>query len=88
MWGKTLPTLVKKALELLDQLERRFAGPITGQQLEVDYHIVWSGNELVGDDGIFLRPNIPNWMVEQRGGVMAARGAWNGHTAGANRGNG
>ena len=76
MWGKTLPTLVKKALELSDQLERRFAGPITGQQLEIDYHIVWSGNELVGDDGIFLHPNIPNWMVEQRGGMMAAQGDW------------
>ena len=76
MWGKTLPTLVKKALELSDQLERRFAGPITGQQLEIDFHIVWSGNELVGDDGIFLHPNIPNWMVEQRGGMMAAQGDW------------
>ena len=76
LWGKTLPTLVKTAMELSDQLERRYAGPITGHQLEVDYHIVWSGNELVGDDGIFLHPNIPNWMVEQRGGVMSAKGDW------------
>ena len=76
MWGKTLPTPVKKALELSDELERKYAGPLTGQHLEIDYRIVWSGNEFVGDDGIFLRPNIPNWMVEQRGGVMTAQGDW------------
>ena len=76
MWGKTLPTLVKKALELSDELERRYAGPLTGKHLEIDYHIVWSGNEFVGDDGIFLHPNIPNWLVEQKGGVMTAKGDW------------
>ena len=74
MWGKTLPALVRQVYELSDELERKYAGPLTGQHLEIDYHIIWSGNEFVGDDGIFLHPNIPNWMVEQRGGVMAAQG--------------
>ena len=68
--------LVRQVYELSDELERKYAGPLTGQHLEIDYHIIWSGNEFVGDDGIFLHPNIPNWMVEQRGGVMAAQGDW------------
>ena len=52
MWGKTLPRLVKRGVELAVDARERY-----GPEARINLHLSWFGNELVGENGIAQNPN-------------------------------
>ena len=53
MWGKSLNTLVKRAIELVEGAKKRYP------EVHLNVHVCWFGNELVAEAGIAQNPNWP-----------------------------
>ena len=53
MSGKTLNTLVKRAIELVKEATQPHP------EVHLNVHVSWFGNELVGELGIAQNPNWP-----------------------------
>ena len=53
-WGKTLPDLVKRAVEIAKETKEKYPAGV-----HLNVHVCWFGNELVGEEGIAQNPNWP-----------------------------
>ena len=53
MWGKTLNTLVKRAIDLVEDAKKQYP------EVHLNVHVCWFGNELVGEAGIAQNPPWP-----------------------------
>ena len=53
-WGKTLPDLVKRAVEIAKETKQKYPGGV-----HMNVHLCWFGNELVGEEGIAQNPTWP-----------------------------
>ena len=53
-WGKTLPDLVKRAVEIAKETKQKYPAGV-----HINVHLCWFGNELVGEEGIAQNPNWP-----------------------------
>ena len=61
MWGKNLQALVKRAIQLVREVIQKY-----GENVRINLHVAWFGNELVGRGGIAPQPS---WPYEDGDGV-------------------
>ena len=76
LWGKSLPAITQRVQDKVAEIELTFGSSALNKGLLIDVMVIWAGNELTGEHGICVNPNVPEWLIKQRPDAGAAKGQW------------
>ena len=72
-WGKSLPAIVQRVQEKIGEIVLTYGTAALNQGLLIDVMTIWAGNELTGEHGICVNPNVPEWLIKQRPDMGSAK---------------